>query len=309
MTCQLRMSGYTLFTLIGLVCASAQPPEAPMPRERHVAVNGMDPERLAAIERIVKNSTAAGERLSGADPGVETQQQQAAILKDIDFLLSSPKDQSKNESRQQNTASPQPTKSSDTKETKSSQPSSDAGTQNKKNDQAKSGMNPADSIESGNMSNPMPGLDAMANRVEESRPRRPRTVDQDQSPSPLTMPIDRGEPSKPQHPESSPGPGVASQPQKIGDESKSNDMNPTANQNDQSPKSAQTTLPMDKSSEPPGIAPILPLDEDTAKRVWGGPREQMRKQVDQYYNERFMPGYSSLLKGYYAQLAGGSGKK
>ena len=58
-----------------------------------------------------------------------------------------------------------------------------------------------------------------------------------------------------------------------------------------------------------GNQPSLPVDDEVAKKVWGGPRDQMRKQVDQYYNERFMPGYSGLLKAYYSHLAAEGAKK
>ena len=142
--------------------------------------------------------------------------------------------------------------------------------------------------------------------------------------------------------------GMDDQPMNGNDSQPKNDRRPRQDQNGKQPKDKADKQPQDagmnpkgddkkgmkddpmpgtKSSDPKegkdpkggmptggpmgktGNQPSLPVDDEVAKKVWGGPRDQMRKQVDQYYNERFMPGYSGLLKSYYSHLAAEGAKK
>jgi hypothetical protein len=74
-------------------------------------------------------------------------------------------------------------------------------------------------------------------------------------------------------------------------------------------------MPMGQTGTQPGNAgqtggmgnnkstPALPAEDAIAKQVWGHLPEKLRQQMNQYYNERFMPKYGDLLRQYYSSLA------
>src|SRR5262245_51117442 len=100
MTVRFVLFAVALAGLLSVTGTRAQPPAelpvAPAPREvrpdgsRGPVANPTPEDPAVVINRIVKNSNDVGDRLSKTDPGAETQQKQAQILKDIDSLLNPP---------------------------------------------------------------------------------------------------------------------------------------------------------------------------------------------------------------------------
>lgn len=281
-----------VLALLGLASLHADPPVAPAPRE--VRPDGASQDPAATITRIVKNSKAVGDRLAQTDPGLETQQTQAEILKDIDSLLKPPPGSRDNDTNKPENSAKKD-KKSETDPSGAVNPMPKDGMGAKSDPEAKPGMNP------------MTGMEPIAGANPQSAPRRPRAGDQNQMAAKADKPDEGSDQKQPKDT------GMNSMAKSGGMEPKKEPMpggtTGTASMEKKDPDPTPMTPSGGVPSGPTGIGSAVPLDEDTAKKVWGGPRDQMRKQVDQYYNERFMPGYSTLLKGYYAHLAGNSVKK
>ena len=58
----------------------------------------------------------------------------------------------------------------------------------------------------------------------------------------------------------------------------------------------------------PGM-PLLPIEDEIVKDVWGHLPDKLRQQATQYYQQDFMPRYTELLKLYYSSLAEKGGKR
>ena len=78
----------------------------------------------------------------------------------------------------------------------------------------------------------------------------------------------------------------------------------------QPPKNTGGKVPDPKPGDPkgPGI-PLLPVEDEVVKEVWGHLPDKMRQQATQYYQQDFMPRYTELLKLYYSSLAEKGGKR
>ena len=78
----------------------------------------------------------------------------------------------------------------------------------------------------------------------------------------------------------------------------------------QPPKNTGGKVPDPKPGDPkgPGI-PVLPIEDEIVKEVWGHLPDKMRQQATQYYQQDFMPRYTELLKLYYSSLAEKGGKR
>ncbi len=256
-------------------------PVAPPPREVHVdgsrdpvpQPTNSEPEDPAAIvARIIENSTDASERLSQTDTGSETQQKQATVLKDIDTLLN----------QQDNPSGGGAGDKDQNPDTSMDPKPEDQEKDSKKNDSEPNGMDMQPMKQD---QQPMAGQDPQPER----RPRQDR---------PGSEPKEKTE-GKPQDAGTSPKPenGSDKKEPKMPESKGGSEPKDDKDEKNEPPSGG---VPMGKIGN---NQPSLPLDEDVAKKVWGGPRDQLRKQVDQYYSERFMPGYSGLLKSYYSHLA------
>ena len=53
----------------------------------------------------------------------------------------------------------------------------------------------------------------------------------------------------------------------------------------------------------PESRPAPPAEDAVAKQVWGHLPEQLRREMNQYYKEQFMPKYGDMLRDYYSGLA------
>lgn len=78
----------------------------------------------------------------------------------------------------------------------------------------------------------------------------------------------------------------------------------------QPPKNTGGRVPDPQPGDPkaPGI-PLLPIEDEIVKEVWGHLPDKMRQQATQYYQQDFMPRYTELLKLYYSSLAEKGGKR
>jgi hypothetical protein len=76
------------------------------------------------------------------------------------------------------------------------------------------------------------------------------------------------------------------------------------------PMNNTASLPDPKPGHPkdPG-RPLLPIEDEIVKEVWGHLPDKMRQQATQYYQQDFMPRYTELLKLYYSALAEKGGKR
>jgi hypothetical protein len=293
MTTRIALFVAALAGLLQATDAFADVPVAPPPREiRPDGSRDPVPEPKAedpavTVGRIIQNSKAVGERLAMTDPGEETQKKQATILKDIDSLLN----------RQQQSQSGG---GADQKDKKNQEKNSEKQKEKQPSD-AKANSEPKTGME------PMPGMPPPKNDdQQQASGRRPR-MGEPGAKQPKDQQANAGK--KPNDP------GMKEPMAKAGMEPmKEPDPTPggmnTKQPNDPKDKDAKAVNPTGGvPTSPPAARSSLPLDEEVAKKVWGGPRDQMRKQVDQYYTDRFMPGYSTLLKGYYAHLATSGMKK
>lgn len=286
----------SLLAAFGVAGSRAEPPVAPPPREVGSAAGPTGP--AATIDRIIKNSNDVGDRLSKTDPGTATQRTQAQILKDIESLLKQPPSGGGSDDMKEPSGGRQAKKNEpDPGGGKDKSPPMKGGQDQKSDPMAKGGMEP------------MPAGDPMAGQQPKHQPRRPRADTQTAAkPPPMPGTGDTKEPTEPgmnqtakaggTEPKKEPGP----MPMPGG-------KDPGTPKDEKDPAAPPASPTGGAANGPTGAGSYLPLDEDTAKKVWGGPRDQLRKQVDQYYTERFMPGYSTLLKGYYAHLAAGAVKK
>jgi hypothetical protein len=68
-------------------------------------------------------------------------------------------------------------------------------------------------------------------------------------------------------------------------------------------KNAGGQIPDPHSKNAPPSKPILPLEAEVVKQVWGHLPDKLRQQATQYYQEEFMPRYAELLKQYYSSLS------
>lgn len=286
--------GYcTLASFLAIASLHADTPIAPAPREVGGKFQNSDPEVI--IARIVTNSNAASDRLSKADPGPETQKTQAEILNDIELLLKqTPGNNGSNNQVQSNTVQQRKSNESDPTGGMKTMPN---------NKQGMSNLEPMPNV------NPMKVQDPMTSANPQSASRRPRAGNQNQMATKPPMSEQGGDQKRPDVPESEPMSKSGGMEPMKDKEPLPGSNNPMAAKDQQKSDTNAVNPAGDLPKNPNGVGSTIPLDEDTAKKVWGGPRDQMRKQVDQYYNERFMPGYSTLLKGYYAHLAGSSDKK
>jgi hypothetical protein len=79
----------------------------------------------------------------------------------------------------------------------------------------------------------------------------------------------------------------------------------------QMPKGGKPTKPMTGGVRPdpiggkmlPPTSPLLPIDDDVVRDVWGHLPEKLRQQATEYYKQEIMPRYAELLKRYYSSLA------
>ena len=78
----------------------------------------------------------------------------------------------------------------------------------------------------------------------------------------------------------------------------------------QPPKTTGGRIPDPQPGDPksPPI-PLLPIEDEIVKDVWGHLPDKMRQQATQYYQQDFMPRYTELLKLYYSSLAEKGGKR
>jgi hypothetical protein len=84
----------------------------------------------------------------------------------------------------------------------------------------------------------------------------------------------------------------------------------TQNEPPKNPKNTGGVVPDPSKGNPtdPG-RPLLPMEEEIIKEVWGHLPDKMRQQATQYYQQDFMPRYTELLKLYYSSLAEKSERK
>ena len=73
--------------------------------------------------------------------------------------------------------------------------------------------------------------------------------------------------------------------------------------NPKEPKNSGGQIPDPHSKNATPTKPILPLEADVVKQVWGHLPDKLRQQATQYYQEEFMPRYAELLKQYYSSLS------
>jgi hypothetical protein len=78
----------------------------------------------------------------------------------------------------------------------------------------------------------------------------------------------------------------------------------------QPPKNTGGKVPDPQPGDPKGpTIPLLPVEDEIVKEVWGHLPDKMRQQATQYYQQDFMPRYTELLKLYYSSLAEKGGKQ
>src|SRR5262249_2136001 len=256
MTTRIALLVAALAGLLQAAGARAEVPVAPAPREirpdgsRDPAPQPKSEDPAETVGRIIQNSKVVGERLAMTDPGEETQKKQATILKDIDSLLN----------HQENSQSGGANDKKEKNQDKSSdqQKNEKAPIDPKANPDPKGGMNP------------MSGMNPPKNDDQQTAARRPRMGEQGAS-QPKEKegnrdkkPQDRGmkapmaraggmEPKK----EPDPMPGG---------------MNPKQPSAPKAPNAKAATPTGGVPNGPPSGRSALPLDEEVAKKVWGGPR-------------------------------------
>jgi hypothetical protein len=229
---------------------------------------------LEVVQRIIKNSNAVGDKLARTDTGSETLGQQATILKDIQSLIDQQDDPPPPKPDQSQDKSDK-SDSKDKKDMKQDMPMGGMGEKedmSPKSNEGKGGMGGM-----GGMPPPMGGGDQPMGR----RPRQQAGKDSSQK---------EGQPKEPKG-----GTGGKQQ------------ANSTPQQ---PPKNTGGVLPDPKPGDPRTAGtPLLPIEDEIVKDVWGHLPDKMRQQATQYYQQDFMPRYTELLKLYYSSLAEKGGKK
>jgi len=260
----IRVSAFTILSLVLLGSARAELPVAPPPREIR-SDGSRDPvpqpelvkkeNPLEVVERIIKNSKDAGEKLAMTDTGIGTRKTQETILKDIDTLLNQ---------------DPPPPKSDKDKDKDKDQD------QDKKQDpnEKKKDMDPMTGKDDmpPKMKDPMPmGMGGMGDPPpgEQPKERRPRQGDPMPDDQPKQPDPKDGKPKGTSKVPMNPGGGVKPDP-------KGGKLDPS---------------------------PLLPFENEVVKDVWGHLPDKLRQQATQYYKEEMMARYSDLLRMYYSSLA------
>jgi hypothetical protein len=271
----IRIVLFALLTtgVLSVSSARAELPVAPPPREVH-ADGSRDPvpqpelvkkeDPRVVVDRIIKNSEAVGDKLAKTDTGPDTQTTQTKILKDIDALLN------------QDNPPPKPDQNQDKDKNKDMNPDMNPDMSKDKKDMKDmskgSGQGDMNPMPKGNMGGT--GMESAGG--DQPRERRPRQQGADQ---------------KDQQPKEQ-GSGGGSGQQKT----------QPANPKDSKNSGGQRPDPDNNKNSPPG-KPILPLEADVVKQVWGHLPDKLRQQATQYYQEEFMPRYAELLKQYYSSLS------
>jgi hypothetical protein len=279
-----RIASLVVFVLLlSWVSASrADVPVAPAPRE--IRPDGTrdpapEPEQTKKedpreiVERIIKNSNVVGDKLAMTDTGTDTRKTQDKILKDIDALLNQdnpppPKpDQSQDQQKDKNDMNQDMNKDMNKDKGQGGDP------KDKKQDGKGGGMGKDMEPKGGGMdSEPMGG-----DQPKERRPRKGEGKDKQDAKDDPNMKQPGG------------GGGMQQKP----------DMKAGK------PKDSKTggMLPDPTGDTRPPSNPLLPVEDDVVKDVWGHLPEKLRQQATQYYKQEIMPRYSELLKRYYSSMA------
>jgi len=279
----IRSLAFALCTagLLGVSAARGEVDVAPAPREIRAdgsrdpvpaPANAQKENPLVVVERIIKNSTAVGDKLARTDTGAETRGKQVTILKDIQSLID-----------QQENPPPEPDKNEDKSQDKNQDKSQDQNP-DKKPDNGK--MN--DMMPMGGMNQPKNEDMGSAEEGDQPMPRRPRQQ-AGKEPMPKSGQGAGGQAT---------GQTGKKQPQQANNTPPKNPMNNSAARPDPKPGNPKE----------PG-RPLLPIEDEIVKEVWGHLPDKMRQQATQYYQQDFMPRYTELLKLYYSSLAEKGGKR
>lgn len=297
MTVRFLLFAVALAGLLSVTGTRAQPPGdlpvAPAPREvrpdgsRGPVATPKAEDPSVVITRIVQNSNDVGDRLSKTDPGAETQQKQAQILKDIDSLLNSP-------SGGGGTGDPKGQKNPDpNQQKKNDMNAAGKGMDQQPKSDPKAGMSPSPSDPMANADPKSGGRPDRAARPrmneQQSKADPPPTGKDDNPPKdPGTEPMAKAGGMDPKQ-EKEPGPMAGG-------------MNP--------PTQKDKTDPTGNPMSPTGGIPNGPirtgppfLTDDGRDKGSVGARDKDRKKVEQFRNDKDMRGYANLLEAYYANLA------
>lgn len=230
---------------------------------------------LEVVQRIIKNSNAVGDKLAMIDTGTETRGKQETILKDIQSLID-----------QQENPPPKPDQNPSDDMNKDKSPmggmddKKDMGDKGDKGDKQDASPMPKGKGDKGDKG--MGKGEKSDVNDDEPMGRRPRRQGNEKN----------------EEPKDQKGSGGSQQPQPM----TSTPMQP--------PKNTGGKVPDPQPGDPNGPPiPLLPLEDEIVKEVWGHLPDKMRQQATQYYQQDFMPRYTELLKLYYSSLAEKGGKR
>jgi hypothetical protein len=316
-----RAASLALFVVaaVGLARGSARTDLPPAPAPREVRPDGTRPpapppeppakaeDPAAVVDRIIKNSTAVGDKLAKSDTGTNTRDTQNKILKDIEALINRQddppppkpddnKDKDKDKNKDMNKdpmknpdMSPKgddmpkggepPTDGMGKGDKPDGMPKDGMGKGDKPDGMPKDGMGKGDKPGMGNKADGMPmGGGTETNESPKGKgERRPRA----------------GEPKK-DHGDAKQEPmGEQKQEPMGGDQKGGGGSKEPKGPNASGGSQGGKTVP--KGS--------LPFDDDVAKEVWGHLPPKLRQQMAQYYKEDMMPKYAELLRLYYSSLS------
>lgn len=272
-----------LFALLPGVASAADVEVAPPPREAgqpfvepDAAAHSAD-DPAETVDRIVKNARSVGDRLAMTDAGADTRKAQGDILRDIDRLL------------QQAENPPPPPKNDDNK------------------DDQKDNKDKSDQPDNKDQPNPSGG----------GGDPKPKGGSGGGNPQPKGGGGTSGQNPQPKGGGGSSGRGFAGErwwaaaavAAAGGRHGRRQAAAAAGRQRPGEGRPGRRHRPEAggrggrRGTGPPPPKPMLPIDDEVVKDVWGHLPAKTREQISQYYQEKFMPRYSELLRQYYSSLA------